>query len=180
MHHSVLSRLIKREGWVRPESSLRRRGLSPVMRLAAAADVLAMARAGEAPDPRSASGERARAGSAAPASQDLASIDRLEQALIRELAAVETMRASLGKEPLRPMDAERTARALSVLTETLSKLRRLRLAAAPQAGPDHDDDMPTDIDAFRHELARRIRAFVASRSDRSDAGGDAARPVAEV
>jgi hypothetical protein len=27
-----------------------------------------------------------------------------------------------------------------------------------------DDDMPRDIDEFRHELARRIRAFVQSRT----------------
>ena len=45
------------------------------------------------------------------------------------------MRASLRDEPLRPIDAERTARTLSVLTETLSKLRRLRLGSAPQSGP---------------------------------------------
>jgi hypothetical protein len=93
---------------------------------------------------------------------------------------VETMRASLGKEPLRPMDAERTARTLSVLAETLSKLRRQRLAATPQAGSDHDNDMPADIDEFRNELARRIRAFIASRTDRGDAGADAARPVTAV
>lgn len=175
MHHSVLSRLIKSQRWVRPEGSLRRRGLSPVMRLAAAADVLVMASAGEAPhpDPLAAGGERGRIGSAAPASQDLASIDRLEQAVMRELATVETMRASLGKEPLRPMDAERTARTLFVLAETLSKLRRQRLAAAPQAGSDHDDDLPADLDAFRIDLARRIDAFVASRAQPDDADGDA-------
>jgi hypothetical protein len=182
MHHSVLSRLIKSQRWVRPEGSLRRRGLSPVMRLAAAADALVMASAGEAPhpDPLAAGGEKGRTESAAPAAQDLAAIDRLEQAVLRELATVETMRASLGKEPLRPMDAERTARTLSVLAETLSKLRRQRLAAAPQAGSDHDNDMPADIDAFRLDLARRIEAFLASRPDEGDAGADAARPVAEV
>jgi hypothetical protein len=175
MHHSVLSRLIQRERWVRPEGSLRRRGLSPVMRLAAAADALVMASAEQAPhpDPLAAGGERGRTGSAAPASQDLAAIDRLEQAVMRELATVETMRASLGKEPLRPMDAERTARTLSVLAETLSKLRRQRLAAAPQAGSDHDNDLPADIDVFRLDLARRIDAFVASRAQPDDAERDA-------
>ncbi len=48
----------------------------------------------------------------------------------------------------------------------------------PASGPDYDD-MPADIDEFRHELARRIDAFVASRPDGGgDAGGAAAAPVA--
>lgn len=158
MHHSVLSKLIKREGWVRPEASLRRRGLSPAMRLAAEADALA----------------------AAPEPPDPAALDRIEQAVLKELETVETMRASLDKEPLRPIDAERTARTLSIHTETLAKLRRHRLAAAAPAGSDHDDDIPADLDAFRGELARRIRAFFAARRGRSDAGGDATRPVAEI
>ena len=143
MHHSVLSNLIQREGWVRPEAALHRRGLSPAMRLAAAADALA----------------------AAPAPPDPAALDRIEQAVLAELATVETMRASLDKEPLRPIDAERTARTLSIHTETLAKLRRHRLAAAAPAGTDHDDDVPADIDDFRIELARRIDVFVASRTE---------------
>ena len=151
MHHSVLSGLIKRERWVRPEAALHQRGLSPAMRLAAEADALA-----EAPEP-----------------PDPAALDRIERAVLAELATVETMRASLDKEPLRPIDAERTARTLSIHTETLAKLRRHRLAAAPQTGADHDDDFPADLDEFRRGLARRIRAFIASRTAGSDAGGDA-------
>ena len=138
MHHSVLSRLIQREGWLRPEESLHQRGLSPAMRLAAEADALADA----------------------PAPPDAAALDRVEQAVLTELATVETMRASLDKEPLRPIDAERTARTLSIHAETLAKLRRHRLAAAPQAGSDHDDDLPADIDEFRHGLARRISSLL--------------------
>ncbi len=34
---------------------------------------------------------------------------------------------------------------------------------------DPDYDMPADIDEFRNELARRIDAFVASRTDEGDA-----------
>jgi len=156
MHNSVLSKLIKRERWVRPEAALHQRGLSPAMRLAAAADALADA----PPDP--------------------AALDRIEQAVLAELATVETMRASLDKEPLRPIDAERTARTLSIHTETLAKLRRHRLAAAAPAGPDHDDDFPADLDAFRIDLARRIEALMESRPDEDDAGANAASPVAEV
>ena len=40
MSHEVLWRLVRRHGWVRPEGSLRLRGLSPVMRLAAAVDAM--------------------------------------------------------------------------------------------------------------------------------------------
>src|SRR5205085_5008678 len=216
MHHSVLAGLIAREGWVRPESAGRRRGLSPVMRLAAQADALAAS----SPPPGGGSNRRPSAavlgaknadaehrlsaqrpgggesrsdqdhptpdrpwrsdpppagegGSefAAPPSPDTSAIDRLEAAVLKELTTVETMRASLGAEPLRPMDAERTARTLSVLTETLAKLRRLRLGARPQS--DLTDDIP-DIDAFRLDLARRIDLFVASRTDAADAGGDPA------
>jgi len=159
MHHSVLSRLVKRERWVRPEASLHRRGLSPAMRLAAEADAL----------------------TDAPAPPDPAALDRIEQAVLKELATVETMRASLDKEPLRPIDAERTARTLSIHAETLAKLRRHRLAAAAPAGSDHDDDFPADLDAFRIDLARRIEAFVASRADEDDAERDGrSAPLADV
>ena len=183
MDHGPLWRLIRRYGWVRPEGALRRpRGLSPVMRLAAQADALtASAHSRESGNPAAtaqvddpaALGPRwslpaTPIGSGderneKPPSLDNTTIERLEAAVLKELATVETMRASLGSEPLRPADAERTARTLSVLTETFSKLRRLRLAVQPQPGSDHDDDIP-DIDEFRRDLARRIRAFVASRT----------------
>jgi hypothetical protein len=103
------------------------------------------------------------------AAADNSAIERLERALLKELATVERMRASLKAEPLRPMDAERTARTLSVLTETLAKLRRLRLAAQPQQ--DTPDDI-LDIDEFRRDLARRIEAFVASQPDDECPDGD--------
>ena len=186
MHPSVLWRLIEREGWVRPEAALGRRSLSPVMRIAAAVDAMANASAHsresgnpatntqaselEALGPRLRGDERMET-----APPDTSAIDRLEAAVLRELSVVERMRASMRDEPLRPADAERTARTLSVLTETLAKLRRLRLGSAPHSGPDHDDDIP-DIDAFRLDLARRIEAFVASQPD--DECPEQHRPVA--
>jgi hypothetical protein len=111
-----------------------------------------------------------------PLSLDNATIDRLEAAVLKELAVVERQRAALGPEPLRPFDANIIARTLSSLTETLSKLRRLRLAAQPQPDVTHDD-MPADIDEFRNELARRIRAFVASRTGGGGTDGDRAAVV---
>jgi hypothetical protein len=162
---------------VRPQGSLRLRGLSPAMQLAAAADALAWAApvghgrpapALRADPPSPGEGGTARAAASSP---HTSALDRLEQAVLKELTIVETMRASLGAEPLRPMDAERTARTLSSLTETFAKLRRLRLALQPPSGLHDDDDMPADIDAFRLDLARRIDAFVASRTDFGHAGG---------
>ena len=172
MHHSVLSRLIAREGWVRPDSSGRRRGLSGVMRLAAAADELEVASREVAPHPPSLrfGGQAPQPAIASATAGDTATLSRLEAAVLKELSVVEAMRASLRDEPLRPMDAERTARTLSVLTETLAKLRRLRLGSAPQSGSDHDD-YPADIDEFRRDFARRIDLFVASRTQQPGVGG---------
>jgi hypothetical protein len=96
-------------------------------------------------------------------------IERLYRAVLEELAAVETLRAQLKREPQSPQDAERTARTLSSLTETLQKLQRLQ-CAFPQSG-SYDDDLPADIDEFRRELARRIETFVTSRADPGDGGG---------
>jgi hypothetical protein len=65
-----------------------------------------------------------------------------------------------------------------MLTQTLQLIQRMRASAALEAertrkdnGHD-DDDLPADIDAFRDELARRIDAFVASRTGAAGAGGD--------
>jgi hypothetical protein len=92
---------------------------------------------------------------------------RLRRAVLEELRAVEAMRAKLKRNPV---DAERTARTLSSLTETLQKLQRLQ-CTLPETELKDDDDMPADIDEFRNELARRINAFVDSRIGESDAEG---------
>jgi hypothetical protein len=42
-----------------------------------------------------------------------------------------------------------------------------------------DDDIPEDIDAFRLDLARRIREFVRSRAGGGDAAADRADPPVE-
>jgi hypothetical protein len=108
-------------------------------------------------------------------------IERLYRAVLDELAAVEAMRAQLGRHPRGAVEAERTARTLSRLTETFQKLQRLQIANAPSGTLDDDDDMPADIDAFRLELARRIEAFVASRTEPDDAeGASVAAPLDEV
>jgi len=105
-------------------------------------------------------------------------IHRLERLVEKELDAEEAVRAQLGPLPRNPADAERAARTLSTLTQTLHALQRLRSGLSPDI--DDDDDGPRDIDEFRCDLARRIRAFVASRTARRDAGGDPAPAAPEI
>jgi hypothetical protein len=88
---------------------------------------------------------------------------RLEQAVEKELRKVEALRNEFGPVSLRTLEAERTARTLATLTETLFKVRRLR---EPNAiGVNADDDLPADVAGFRHALAQRMDAFVQSRTD---------------
>ena len=90
-------------------------------------------------------------------------VARLRRAVLNELTVIESLRDRLKNEPQSRVAAERTARTLSTLTDTLQKLQRLQ-CAVPANGPDYD--IPADIDEFRNELARRIEAFVESRTGR--------------
>ena len=92
-------------------------------------------------------------------------VARLRRAVLNELTVIESLRNRLKSEPQSRVAAERTARTLSTLTDTLQKLQRLQ-CAVPANGSDYD--MPVDIDEFRRELARRIEAFVESRTDEAD------------
>jgi hypothetical protein len=109
---------------------------------------------------------------------------RIEQLVLKEIGAEEAVRAQIGNAPRAAADAERSARTLSILTQTLQNVQRLCAAQCSVANnnpgrSDFDDDMPADLDEFRRDLARRIDAFVASRIDDGDAGRDrTAGPVA--
>jgi hypothetical protein len=92
-------------------------------------------------------------------------VARLRRAVLNELTVIESLRNRLKNEPQSRVAAERTARTLSTLTDTLQKLQRLQ-CAVPASGSLYD--IPADIDEFRNELARRIEAFVASRTDEGD------------
>lgn len=128
-------------------------------------------------------GERESTAVAATAPPELSTLERLERAVVAELATVEAMRARYGPEPEKPRDAERTVRTLGLLTQTLQQLLRLRIAAAgaPQSvsgQSPYDDDMPADIDKFRLDFARRIREFVKSRT--GDGGAQPSAAAAAV
>lgn len=182
IHRKTFRSLARSQAWVRYVRPPR--GLLPAVQLNARASELE-AQAFDASMPATPSSENTDAvrrgegtgpKSASPVLPQLAdTLDRLYRAVMEELVAVETLRAQVKREPQSPQDAERTARTLSSLTETLQKLQRLQ-CAVPQSG-SHNDDIPADIDEFRTELARRIEAFVASRSDPGDNGGSTAAPV---
>ena len=106
---------------------------------------------------------------AGPPPADPASIaPRLQSAVARVLPAIETIIARLSAGPLHPREMEQTARALGTLTRTLRELNAL-LAQHPAPAAADDDPIPEDIDEFRFELARRIRAFIAARQDAREA-----------
>jgi len=169
IHRRTLTKLAEREGWLRYVPPPR--GLPRALKLKAQASELEdqVLSAAAPPCALSSESDASREGESHAMPELTDTVERLYRAVREELAAVETLRAQLKREPQSPQDAERTARTLSSLTETLQKLQRLQ-CAVPQSG-SYDDDMPADIDEFRREVARRIEAFVAIRSGAGDDGG---------
>jgi hypothetical protein len=97
---------------------------------------------------------------------------RLQGAVARILPAIEATVAKIGASPMRPREIESGVRALATLTRTLRELNGL-LGRHQTRGHDDDDDVPEDIDEFRRELARRIDAFVASRTAQEEKADEA-------
>ncbi|MGB9369458.1 MAG: hypothetical protein WCE79_25960, partial [Xanthobacteraceae bacterium] len=91
-------------------------------------------------------------------------------AVARVLPAIEAIVARLAAEPMPPREMERSVRTLTSLTRTLRELNELLSQHQPRAACH--DDMPEDADAIRNELARRIEAFVASRTGESSDGAE--------
>ena len=60
-------------------------------------------------------------------------VARLRRAVLNELTVIESLRNRLKNEPQSRVAAERTARTLSTLTDTLQKLQRLQ-CAVPASG----------------------------------------------
>jgi hypothetical protein len=176
VNETTLRRLAKSEGWLRFRPPPR--GLPRTALLQARAEALeeAIRRGDPPPAALAPSAPRTAAAAAAgappppgPPFDVAAAIDEMASAVQAELATVKTMRARMKRTPQSPLDGARTARTLSSLTDTLQKLQRMS-CLIPQA--DAYDDIPPDLDAFRDELARRIRVFVASRAGTGDAGRD--------
>jgi hypothetical protein len=158
VHRKTIEQLARREGWpMRGSRGPRDRPDDVVLLAEAERAVDEQAGAGLAADRPQPDDSDAPPESSPPVA------DRLERAVERELAVIERKRATLGMEPQPPPDAERTARILQRLTDTLWKVRRLRAPDMPETVPDDFDDIPKDIDEFRRALARRIEAFVRNR-----------------
>jgi transposase-like protein len=155
----TLHRLVEREGW-RKRADRPPHDLPPAVRLFEQAHALTAAQASPAPTrspapPLSATG--------------IASIiDRIEALVLKEVKCERIARAHLLTLEQTSEAAQRSARTLSIHSETLRKLQWLRAGQAAAAGRISDDDRIEDVDAFRTELARRIDAFVASRAGDDD------------
>lgn len=164
---ATIQRLVREQQWTRAEQGPR--DLSHAEQLAAQARALAK---GPPAPPFAAQAEGGEAPvDAAPVDIER-EIERLLRLVSEEIGVYENLRAALKNEAQPQREALKTAHNLASLTSTLDELRRMRAA---NREPLHhaDDDFPADIDAFRAELARRIRAFVASRRGPDGSAGDA-------
>jgi len=156
-----ISRMRELEGW--PSRYARVRRVPQIAQVLDEVEALEAQTVGPSP------GGPGRSGSAAaavgePARSALSSlVERLERLVEQEIAAEERARAELGRSPRRRAEAKHCASRLAILTQTLVALTRLRGGTAPDQEIEHDD-IPDDIDDFRNELARRMRAFVQSRT----------------
>ena len=183
---TTLQSLVRKHGWT--QRSKRMRDSPPALRLLGEAQTLAAA-SSTLPPRSGGEGRHAPAGASrggGPAQdefkepptpdpspplatlveggeQSLSPVERLEALVVKELEAEEAMRAELALRPRTRHDAERCARTLSVLTQTLQTLQRMRTGGEGAGNSADYDDMPEDMDAFRNELARRINLFVESR-----------------
>jgi hypothetical protein len=177
---SVVRRMALREGWVRFVAPPR--DLPPVAKLLAEVEKLEASLApqgdggggadGPSPPPSFEGGLRPPfqddGDRAQPDVQkDIAEFEHAVMGYVREFDALRK------NGMLLPTQHLATARAINTLTDAFNKLQRMRAALS---GPIHDNavsaDTPADLDEFRDELARRIRAFVASRAGPRDADGD--------
>jgi hypothetical protein len=160
IHKCTVPAVARRRNWKRYAPPPR--DVSPVTRILVEAETLERRQNAAQSGPETEAEKHAGPEGASEKSESDDLVARLRRAVLNELTVVESLRDRLKNEPQSRVAAERTARTLSTLTDTLQKLQRLQ-CAVPANGPDYD--MPADIDAFRDELARQIEEFVASRSD---------------
>jgi hypothetical protein len=176
---ATIQRLVKEQAWTRDARGPR--DLSRADELAMQARALATQALNRGPEVSGAGESGGMTGTAAAQTEGEEApvdIDRQIERLLRlvsdEIGVYENLRAVLKNEPQADRDATKTAHNLRSLTSTLDELRRMR-AARQEPLYDDNDDFPADIDAFRNELARRIRAFVADRRGSDGGAEDAAK-----
>jgi hypothetical protein len=163
---TTLSTLAEKNGWAK--RSQRKRGLSPAMQLLAEAQALAFPsrEAPPTPNPSPPLASLVEGGeSSALVAPDAAELlIKLEQILAQLIAAQQLA-------PANGIHSPQGARTLTLLINSLRTLKGMRGPAPTDTGSiDNDyDDMPRDLDEFRHALARRIDAFVASETNTDDA-----------
>jgi hypothetical protein len=167
MSERALYRMSEREGWVR--RAARPHDVPRAARLLQQANALAKLQTAP-PVPALPEPPAATEDAGAAMLPEAAAIEHIARLVEQEIAAEQSVRTRLGLGARAPADAARCARTLLTLTQTLETLRRLR-ADMTHSGFD-DDDMPEDIDAFRTELARRINAFMESRTEQARAAGE--------
>src|SRR5690348_4349336 len=83
---------------------------------------------------------------------------RIQAIVVHELDAIEDVLGTI--DPKNPKEADRSARVLAQVARTARQLSALNTSEDMTPADDADDPVPRDIDEFRRELARRIRAFV--------------------
>jgi hypothetical protein len=99
---------------------------------------------------------------------------RMQAAVERELGAIERVLDTIN--PSDGGEAERNTRTLAGIGRTLRDIHAI-LQPTPQTPLDDDaddDPIPRDIDAFRDELARRIKGLVDAERAREGEGADGA------
>lgn len=99
-------------------------------------------------------------------SNRLSIVRRMWRAADAQVADIENSLRRAGQEP---SQRERDARIMAVLARTLRELSLIELPTPKvERAKVDDDEPPADIDEFRRELARRLNAIVAARSQSSD------------
>jgi hypothetical protein len=169
---TTLQTLVRKNGWT--QRSQRMRHCPPTLReleeaeapLALLPDIetsqatptptLPLSGGGGDTSPAESAAETQSQASAAAAAH-LSPAERLQALVEKEIAAEEATRAALGIRPRSRNEAERCARTIVKLTHAMQTIQKLRGDGGTMAV---DDDPPCDIDAFREQLAHRIRAFI--------------------
>jgi hypothetical protein len=110
-----------------------------------------------------------RVGRRLPKVRRKALVGRLWRTAEQQVEQIEEWLTRHGQEP-----DDRNTRAIATLTKTVRELAAFDEAQAAKrprvrtkTDPAHDDPVPRDIEEFRRELARRIHALVARRTDRA-------------